>query len=322
VRVLRGIGRLARKTAFAVHPRAAILLYHRVTVLERDPFGMAVSPASFAGQMEVLRTRASPISLTRLVALIRGGGRFPPRAVAVTFDDGYADVLEQAKPVLDRYEVPATVFIATGPVASQQEYWWDQIERLAHAPSLPAELLLTIGDRQVRWLAEKEPRTTLLARLHEALLPVREDTRAAALETLHAWAGLPRQTRPTHRVLSRPELQALARGGLIDLGAHSVTHPVLSGLPVDEQRREIAESKAAIEQATGRPVDLFAHPYGAPGYFTDETVGLLRSLGFAAACANVPGRVERTTDPYRLPRYQGRDAGRERFRRWLSSILP
>jgi peptidoglycan/xylan/chitin deacetylase (PgdA/CDA1 family) len=106
------------------------------------------------------------------------------------------------------------------------------------------------------------------------------------------------------------------------VGAHSVTHSVLSGLPIEEQRREIAESKAAVEEATGRPVNLFAYPYGAPDHFTDETVELLRSLGFAAACANVADLVDRATDVYRLPRHHWFHADRERFRRWLSSILP
>ena len=114
-----------------------MLMYHRVASLESDRWGLAVQPERFAGHMQLLRERFNPISLPDLLAALRGGG-VPRRSVAVTFDDGYRDNLTVAKPLLERYGVPGTVFVVSGYVGSKRDFWWDELDRLCRDPAAVA----------------------------------------------------------------------------------------------------------------------------------------------------------------------------------------
>ena len=100
------------------------LLYHRVTELPLDPQLLCVSPKHFGEHLDVLATEFQPLSLLEFIERL-GCGRLPSRAVVVTFDDGYEDNLSNAKPILDRYGVPATVFVTTGYMGENREFWWD-----------------------------------------------------------------------------------------------------------------------------------------------------------------------------------------------------
>jgi len=319
---MAGLLRAARR----LRPRAAILVYHRVAHLEADPYKLAVSPEHFAEQMEALRRHAAPLPLRELGWLLTGG-RWPRRAVAVTFDDGYADNLYQAAPLLERYAIPATVFIVTGGLASQREFWWDELEYLSGLPGLPATLDLHVEGTELRWppaAAGEAPAGrvgSLLDYLYDALLPLDLSTRERALDRLFAWGGAKRETRATRRPLTSAEVAPLVRSGLIDVGAHTVSHPILSRAPLCEQRREIEDSRRVLEALSGTTIDRFAYPFGQRAHYSDETIRLLKELGFVLACCNFPGPVGRSTDPYQLPRYQARNVDGDRFLRWLRSTF-
>ena len=113
--------------------------------------------------------------------------------------------------------------------------------------------------------------------------------------------------------------RSLTQGGLIEVGAHSVSHSLLAGLPEAAQREEIQQSKLQIEELSGRPVLAFAYPYGKPDSYTAATVQLVREAGFAGACSNRPGVVTRGANPYELPRLHVYDWDGEQFERRLSS---
>lgn len=305
---------------------AVVLVYHRVAELGSDPWGLAVAPARFAEQMEILRREFRPVALCRLVELLDSGS-VPSRTVAVTFDDGYADNLERALPALQRMGVPATVFFASGYVGGSREFWWDELERIVLGPSpLPSVLELgpgafwrldapslddsgtTVeGDPQTHrgWRAWEEPPTRRHALYRDVWkrwhgLPERE--RARESERLREWAGMDCAVRPSHRVLSEREARQLARSELIDVGAHTVSHPVLSTLPADSQRREIFESAAQLCALLDRPVRTFAYPFGKPADYDSTTVALVRGAGYAGACSNSPGLTRAETDRFQLPR--------------------
>jgi peptidoglycan/xylan/chitin deacetylase (PgdA/CDA1 family) len=121
-----------------------VLLYHRVASLEHDPHSLAISPEHFAQHLDVLVEHGVPMPLTEMVALASAGD-VPPGAVAVTFDDGYADNLLNAAPLLAAAGVPATMFLSTGAIVNQSEFWWDDIERAtprqSHRPLTQAEVV-------------------------------------------------------------------------------------------------------------------------------------------------------------------------------------
>ena len=131
--------------------RSIILLYHRVAVVPSDPQLLCVTPKHFAEHLDVLQKCMNPMPLRQLVPAVRNR-KIPHRRVIVTFDDGYADNMYIAKPLLERYEIPATVFVASGYLGQTREFWWDELERLLlQAGTLPETLRLNLNGRVHEW---------------------------------------------------------------------------------------------------------------------------------------------------------------------------
>ena len=330
----------ARRLAHSYRSRftsgCLILLYHRVIELPTDPYLLTVSPAHFAEHLAVLRKTAHPIGLRQLANGLRDG-KIPRRSIAVTFDDGYFDNLDYAKPLLEHYDIPATFFVAPGTSADVGEFWWDALERILLQPgSLPQTLRLTIGgvphERQLGSSAEygtndytrhrcwnygrkddPTPRQAVLRSVHRLLSSLSEDERRNALQQLAAWAGLDTAVRPTHRTLSPAQTIRLAEGGLLEVGAHTMTHPVLAKLPVAKQREEVYQSKARLEEILGQPVTSFAYPHGLKPDYTQRTVEIVRQAGFDCACAAFPGIVRCGAEVHQLPRFVVRDDDGDTF---------
>ena len=141
--------------------------------------------------------------------------------------------------------------------------------------------------------------------------------RQKVLDEVSTWAGADPKSRSPHRALTPEELVRLAEGGLIDVGAHTVTHPVLSALPATMQKSEIQGSKTFLEEILAQRVATFAYPYGSRADYTEETVAMIREAGFANACSNFPGLVWRGADRYQLPRFMVLDWDGEGFARKL-----
>ncbi|MBA2459324.1 MAG: polysaccharide deacetylase family protein [Gemmatimonadales bacterium] len=324
--------------------QAVILVYHRVAELRSDPWSLAVTTDHFAQHLEVLRRRVRPMGLGPLVNALRDGD-LPRGAAAVTFDDGYADNLHRAKPLLERYEVPATVFVTTGAIGAGREFWWDELDRVFLQPGVLArELCVTIDGRTHAWnLGEaanysedsarghrswraQEPAPTPRHEVYQSLCSrlrtLAADDQQQVLRQLQVWTGVEPACRPSHRTLSGDEVVTLAQGGLLDVGAHTVTHPALAHLPAASQRQEIEQSKADLEMLLGRPVTSFAYPFGGRSDYTGATVSMVRAAGFTSACSTSGGTVRPSTAPYRLPRLYVPDCDGEQFAHLLSRWLP
>jgi glycosyltransferase involved in cell wall biosynthesis/peptidoglycan/xylan/chitin deacetylase (PgdA/CDA1 family) len=318
---------------------ALILLYHRVAEPASDPWTLSVAPGHFAEHLEVLRRRAHPLPLGQLAQALQQGS-LPERAVCVTFDDGYADNFLNARPALDRCDIPATVFLVAGCLGAEREFWWDELEHLLLSTgTLPATLSLTIRGSGKHWelgeAAEYDadacrchrhwraweppptPRHSLYLTLWQTLQPLTPVDQRQVLDDLAAWAGVKPSVRQSHRTLSPQEAGTLARGGLVDIGAHTVTHPCLAALPSAAQRAEIHEGKAVLEEVLGRPVTTFAYPYGRLCDYTPDTVAIVKAAGFSLACSNFTGTVTTAVDPLQLPRRVVRDWDGEEFERRL-----
>lgn len=339
---IRGLGRLKQTTRrirnrFA--PGTVILLYHRIVDLPLDPQLLCVTPLHFAEHLEVLRQHAPSISLQGLAQSLES--RTAPRQrAAVTFDDGAADNLHNAKPILARYDVPATVFVSTGYVESGLEFWWDELERLLLEPGeLPERLSIRLNGTTHDW--QLEPTTayqkvsaanqnwnvlektapTARHRLYQSLCdmlrPISTKQRREVILEIQEWSGRGSQARTTHQALTPDEIRRLADGELVEIGAHTVTHPVLSAIPATQQKDEIRQSKSELENILGRPVVSFAYPYGTRSDYTNETVAIVREAGFAYACSNFTGVVQPRTDMFQLPRFVVRDWDGDEFERRL-----
>jgi peptidoglycan/xylan/chitin deacetylase (PgdA/CDA1 family) len=299
--------------------RALILMYHRVTTVNADPFALCVSPPHFAEHLQVLRKHTSPVSLRRVLESL-SGKRIPPHSVTITFDDGYADNLHNARPLLERSDIPATVFVTSGFVGQDHEFWWDELESIFLEPGhLPSSLSLTISGVEHRWdLGESASRQEVYFELWRLLQLLPEWERTEVLESLAVWGARGRAARPNYRGLSAKELQSLSANDSIEIGAHTVTHPSLPELAVAAQRSEVQKSKATLEDILGRPVTSFAYPYGAS---SDESMEIVREAGFRCACTADPGFVDTDPDLFQLPRVQVENWDGEEFEKRLISWL-
>lgn len=325
-RLRTSFGRIAERWARG----PAILLYHRIAADGHDPFGLCVSPAHFAAQLDLLAADYQPVRLEELVARVRAG-EATRREVAITFDDGYRDNLEVALPMLQRRGIPATFFIASGHVASGRAFWWDRLEsawlrnrRLRPRIVVPMGERTEVLDSEGDWDGASSvpggmtPRQHAFHRLHEGLIALPARARDAALAALVDASPEGGGAAPSPRAMTANEVQAIAADPRMEIGAHSVNHPMLTTLGVEERRAEIRQSLADLEAMVGRPIRAFAYPYG---YFDEATVAEARRQGVEYACTCVPRRVRRTDDPLRLPRIEARNCGAEEFGRALALSL-
>jgi len=295
-----------------------ILIYHRVDDPQADFWGITVGPDRFAEQIEALTTVRRVLPLGELAAAAASGRRYDRPLAAVTFDDGYHDVFDAARPILERFDCPATVFMVTDMVDAAREFWWDEVASIfLGTPQLPAELELDLGERtaQLRFAdGDPAPRIGACHGLRHFFLSLPSDDIESRLATLRAWAGVDRAARPSHRAMTSAEVAALG-GGPIEVGAHTASHPVLTALDPASQRREIEASRAACEALTGRPAPYFAYPFGR---YDRSAWRAVREAGFAGACATIPGPVLRTADPFLLPRFAPEQMDGEQLARALS----
>jgi peptidoglycan/xylan/chitin deacetylase (PgdA/CDA1 family) len=305
-------------------PAPLILLYHSIAEVECDPWSLSVSPSHFAEHLDVIRSRHRPLSLHELVERA-AAGRAPANAVALTFDDGYANNLLVATPLLERAELPASVFIATGMLGST-DFWWDELTRLLLGATGRSPLRLRFPDgerewpveealdadamrRHRGWRASRDAPGTMRHRafleLYGLLRGLAADERAAVMSELRDWGV--GSSAATLRPLTEPELSRLASGALLEIGAHTVTHPVLAQLPPRVQRAEMSDSRSRLTQLLDRPVTSLAYPYGGEKEYSAGSVAIARELGFDLACANVHGALRSSADRYQLPRVMVRD---------------
>jgi peptidoglycan/xylan/chitin deacetylase (PgdA/CDA1 family) len=285
-------------------------MYHRVETLAVDPWQLAVSPARFAAQVRALMAARRVVPLSWLAAELAAGRR-PRHVAAVTFDDGYGDVFRNARPILEAAGCPATVFIATGALGSPEGFWWDILARiLLETPALPETLEFRLDGtpRQVRigakGLTNGADRAAALAEIHALLRPAEPEARDAALAELAAAAGTDATPRPRDLAMSPEEMVAMAAGGLIEIGAHTVSHPPMTALSPAAQLREAADSRRRCEELLGRPVTGFAYPYGDHDATSKAAV---REAGLTHACSVVSRPVGPGTDPFAIPRLLAAD---------------
>ena len=275
----------------------SILIYHRV-LPERDPLRPGEpNQAEFAEQMGWVQALFRVLPLSEAVTALRRG-RLPPRAACITFDDGYADNLHCALPVLRALGLPATCFVAADYLDGGVMFNDRIIEAVRALPKGETDLSAwgvgvwrIAGDEDRRRLAEAVIRSV------KHLDGVEREERVARL-VRESGVSLPRDL-----MMTTDGLRQLAVGGF-EIGAHTRSHPILSRVDDATARTEIGGSREALEELLGEPVRLFAYPNGQPGRdYTARDVQLVEACGFQAAVSTAWGAARRHADPLELPRF-------------------
>ncbi|MBX5483661.1 MAG: polysaccharide deacetylase family protein [Myxococcaceae bacterium] len=274
----------------------AILFFHKVLGRSMGLWGEPIhSERILARQLELLTRHYEVVRLSDVVRALKGERPFPNRAVALTFDDGFRNNLLNAAPVLKRFGVPATLFVTTGFIGTSGWMWGYELEEMIFRYS-PTRFAAVSRDPNVAALCERSPSayTAVLACV-EYLKRLSPERRAPILHRLRS--ELPVEQNEGNRFLTWDEVRELPGYGF-ELGAHTVTHPILTQLPEHKVEWEMLQSRGMLERETGVRPTLFSYPNGD----TNAAVSAVAMRHFEAAV----GTCHRTCDPdtplFDLPR--------------------
>lgn len=297
-----------------------IVMYHRVIADPAlDPFslGMCVTREHFDDQISYLRSDFHPIGMSQAVAIIEQGRPLPERSVSVTLDDGYLDNLEHALPILERHHMPATLFVPTGGLLTDERLWWDRVIH-AFAATRKSEVDaamvgLSTGARLslARW-SRTETVELVLGSLWERPLA----------ETLARVAALERELLPSGvapggaQRMNASQIVEMHRRG-IEIGAHTVNHPNLTLESSASVRWEMETSRDTLQRLCGADISGFAYP---AGWKDESTIAAARAAGFRYAVATTSGFSAAQRNLFSLSRVGMPDSAAADFKRALVSI--
>jgi peptidoglycan/xylan/chitin deacetylase (PgdA/CDA1 family) len=279
-----------------------ILRYHAVCARDAgyaEP-GICVTPAAFAAHVAYLASNYRVLPLPEAADTLRRGLSLPQNAVAITFDDGYADNLHAAE-VLARHGLSATFYLTAGCLAGGEPFWPSVLRSLLAGIDGP-ELFVTVPGVDLRLpVASKAEKRAAVAKLTKTFkahpVPVREAIRKRLRE-------LSTNTSAASPMLTWDEVRRMHALGMT-IGSHTMTHPNLPNAGPERARAEIFESKARLEAEIGAPVTMFSYPNGgAERYMTREVASLVREAGYAAATTSRNAFATPSSDLFALERVQ------------------
>lgn len=301
-RVLVGSGLLRLAGRFR-GKGAAILMYHSVLDDPRqvtDSLGGIVHSAdAFEAQMELLAAKFRPVGLGRLATFVQGESDLPERAVAITFDDGYADNYEQAMPILNRLGIPAAFYVTVDCIERRKLPWPSRLRFSFRTTRKPQ---FTDKGGQVWNLAHAEDREQGYLKVCDEVCKLAGtalEERVAQIEQALE-AQLPSNS--GELMMTWDQVKALAQRGHI-VGSHTMTHPNLAFLGVEDVRRELVESKQTMEAKIGVPVEHFSYP--CPALFpnwTEQTREQSLRAGYQTAVTTNNGLTRQNDNPLELKR--------------------
>jgi peptidoglycan/xylan/chitin deacetylase (PgdA/CDA1 family) len=263
----------------------AILLYHRVSIKEDKWSFEPLSPEIFERQMEYLSRNFKIVSLDKLVEHIWSEKSFPEKAVVITFDGSYKDNYLYAYPILQKYHVPATIFLTTGYIDSSELFWWDKVGYAVEHTSVKQLNLDELGSYSLQSELDKSRAKSIIT---ERLKKLSEDRKNFLIEKmLHLCHVKIPCDLGKKLILSWKEVREMDKGG-IAFGSHSVTHPIMVNMPFESVKNEIIQSKKDIEERLGKEVTAFSYP---DGDFNAKIVELVRKSGFTCAVSVSPQKL-------------------------------
>jgi peptidoglycan/xylan/chitin deacetylase (PgdA/CDA1 family) len=280
-------------------PRFAVLCYHRVGTGGIPLYSELPTPA-FEEQMRYLRKSYRILSLDEMVLEMANPGSSEP-AVIVTFDDGYRGLFTEAFPILQKYRIPATIFLTVDAIETGNVAWYDRIFlalKVAPGNSLQLEL-----DRPVHFsFTSSEARMQAAVEIISHLRGVSPELRERCCADLESKVRLPEDDL-RDRMLTWDQIRTMFRGG-VSFGSHTMTHPVVSRLSRAVLEWEILESRRILEDRLQSPVRHFAFPFGKEEECGEAAIAALARAGFRSAATTEWGLNTPSTDPFRLRRVQ------------------
>ena len=265
---------------------ARILTYHNFCA-DDEPHAESVSVSMLRDHLEYLRRNFRVVPLAQILEQLRNARQLDSRSVALTVDDGRRNCYEFLFPLLKEFQIPATFFVVSCFIQGEDWIWTDKLLWLRDHVHRPAELARDkIGD------------------LFRQLNRLRPEIRDKRIEDLAVRMGvlIPKEAPAPYTPCSWSELQEMANSGLVEIGSHTVTHPILSSITDEESWRELTLSRAQIEEHIGKTVSLFCFPNGTPDDYRPSQVRQVQDAGYQGAVVTRFGMAAHGDDLYQLPR--------------------
>lgn len=275
---------------------ARIILYHKVND-DINSFFPPVTIRHFKEHIEYLAENYSVVSLSGIAGFAGGRTELPERSVAVTFDDGYSDIYENVLPFIKKHGYPVTVFLTSDCVKNQSVMWTDRLHQYFLRTTVK-QIKLDIPDGVEFYLRNFEERKKACLRIKEYLKSVDEGEKHRIFDLLREKLSINVDDDMPELMLTESQAVELNKSG-VEIGSHSMTHPVLTKITGDKAREEIVISKAIIEKMIGSPVSCFSYPagiYSAP--IKNEVI----NAGYLYACGVGGGMVHMGDDIFALNR--------------------
>lgn len=281
-----------------IHSKVAILIYHHVSSENPPWLPGAVKPEDFEREIAYLYRVSQIVPLDWLVNQLSQGESIPLRAVSITFDDGFKDNYTFAYPILRKYNAPATIFLTTGYIGSTETFWEYKVRFAIWNTSVTEFEVEGLGSYRLNSCAD---RLSIMKGIIAGLMKLPEREKDSSVEkllkVLHV--DFPNNFREgLTSCLSWDEVLKMSENG-ISFGSHTVTHPTLTRLPIEEVSKEINRSKKDIEEKLGQNCTLFAYPNGG---FNAEIIELVKESGFTGAVTIIPRMLIAQANPYTLGR--------------------
>jgi peptidoglycan/xylan/chitin deacetylase (PgdA/CDA1 family) len=277
-----------------------ILMYHR---FGKDGEFRRLSARVFEEQLRFLKRTFHVVSLREIVAHIRNGASLPRNSLAITIDDGYVDFMDLAYPLLQKYEAPATLYVVAAFAEGDEWLWMDKLQYITSAAKLGRYPMRFCGsDRTLRICSDVERRAAWECLADRGLkMSVADRTELIHDVARSLSVELPRSPPPEFRSVTWTDLRSIDHD-LIEVGCHSMTHPILSRCKPEEQKVEIVEAKALVEWRLGRTIQSYCYPNGQAQDFDENCLRLVASAGFSSAVVAYEGLVNKRTLPFEIPR--------------------
>ena len=277
--------------------RLNTFIFHRV-LPEPDPiFPDEVDSRRFDQLLGWISSWFNVIPLDEAASCLRKGN-LPPRAASITFDDGYEDNFSIAMPLLQKHRLPATFFIATGFIDGGR-MWNDSVIEAIRKSSLPAIDLSALG-------LGSFPLTNIIEKRHAIsciISALKYDEFQSRADKSSQIAKFADAELPTNLMMTSTQVKAMQKAGM-QIGAHTVTHPILARMDTKTAKKELIDSKEFLEGLLGETIKLFAYPNGKPGLdYHPEHADIARQAGFNAAVSTAVGVARSGGDPFNIPRF-------------------
>ena len=286
----------------------AVLLYHRIFNPSIDAQLLSVTPENFEQQLIFLKENYEVISYQTLIHRLVEKN-LNNRSICLTFDDGYFDNYIEALPLLKKYNMPATIFICTGNIGNNNEFWWDMLENI----------FLAQDENYLNWNALSPPQDPILVRyqnLQESFKTLNREDRTILLSNI----GKSCPPRKNYRTMNLKELSDLNSSDLISLGAHTENHYSLGRIDQETSAQEISTSTQKIKEITSSRYIPFSYPFGGELDCRDDLDQVFESEGIDAVFVNQHGICNNNTNLKRIPRVLVRDLASTAFSEFVNNL--